>query len=362
MRLILHFYEDEKFLKLIINKFVLSKKSINIFVKVGNFKIRRVQSSYVILLPLIIINILIPFFHLFVCSVIIHGFFNSILNVKFQRINKNLKILGIFWGFDLYSLNGVRNNYLKHHTYDLEETNLNFIKKLNSKQIYKFINERLDFVSTIVPNEFKILKRHFPDSKFNFLWFSYSDIENDILNSRLVEKFPISGNNLLFGNNLSKWNNHLDGVEIIKSFKFEFENIICPLSYAGNEEYRTLVIKKFNENFNIRFKPINGFLKYSEYLNILTSSRYVFFNSRRQLGLGNLLFSLYIGSIVILDEENPLYQFFSSNNIKVFSIEESINYDSFDFDLEQTRLNLIRIWGVSAVKCRTFELIDILTT
>lgn len=362
MKTILHFFEDEKFLVATINKFKINNRSLNLFVKVGHFKIKKVQSVYVISLPSSIINKLIPAFHLVSTTVVIHGFFNSILALDFLKLNSKMKILGVFWGFDLYSLRGEKSIYLKKNTLGSGESNLCFLNNLNSKKSIKFFQKRIDFVSTIVPNEFKILHQHFPYAKFKFLWFNYFDIENDVLKYKPEQEISIVGNNLLFGNNSSKWNNHLDGIEIIKSFKFEFEDIICPLSYSGTEEYKELIVEKFNDNFNERFKPINGFLKYPDYLNILCTCKFVFFNSKRQIGLGNLMFSLYLGSVVILDEENPLYNFFNSNNIKVFSIEEAKNKSSFDFNLEQTRMSLKSIWGETAVKNRISKLIETLTS
>jgi hypothetical protein len=154
----------------------------------------------------------------------------------------------------------------------------------------------------------------------------------------------------------------LDGVEIIKSFKFDFGEIICPLSYSGSEKYTNMVIERFSKEFENKFKPLTKFLTYDDYLQYLLSCRFVFFNSKRQIGLGNLMFSIYLGSVVILDSENPLYSFFISNGIKVFSIEEAKEDVNFEFDINKNRQNLIRIFGEIPVKKKTYQLIQTLVS
>ncbi|WP_040417640.1 TDP-N-acetylfucosamine:lipid II N-acetylfucosaminyltransferase, partial [Cyclobacterium qasimii] len=80
--------------------------------------------------------------------------------------------------------------------------------------------------------------------------------------------------------------------------------------YSGSVEYRQKVIEVFSNEFKNKFRPLTSFLKYSDYLQLLLSCPYVFFNSKRQIGLGNLLFSIYLGSVVILNSNNPLFHFF----------------------------------------------------
>lgn len=265
--------------------------------------------------------------------------------------------MGIFWGFDLYNLKGSKKLYLDASSNDFDNPNSLFSNKLNSNEFENFIENRLNFVSTVIPNEFQILNSYFPSSKLRFCWFSYFDLEDDVLKGINGIELKVTGNNLLFGNNASLWNNHLDGIEIIKSFSFDFEDVVCPLSYSGSDAYKTIVLKRFQEEFNGRFQPLLGVLKYSAYQNILSSCKFVFFNSKRQIGLGNLLFLLYLGSIVILNRQNPLFDFFNSNGIKVFSVEEAKNDSEFKFDLRKSRQHLQRLFGKDAVKTRTFSLI-----
>lgn len=358
MRIIMHLMEDKKFLHAAILKFSIDPLVKNIFFSIGKAHFKRYGSTLILSLPTVILNLLIPFSHIFVKALVIHGFSNSFFNLNFNKLHHNVKIMGIFWGFDLYSLNSSRNDYLLSETQKLDKKISPFNQKLSSKGFMDFLENRLDFVSTIVPEEFEILKFHLPNAKFKFSWFSYFDLENDVLKGAQVKGIPISGNNLIFGNNSSLWNNHLDGIEIINSFKFDFGKIICPLSYSGSEDYKNTVIERFTKEFQDKFEPLTRFMAYDEYLKSLASCRFVFFHSKRQIGLGNLLYSIYLGSVIILDKENPLYRFFLSNEIKVFSIEEAKENVEFSFDIRKSRENLKRIFGEDALKKRTFPVIQ----
>ncbi|GEO19531.1 TDP-N-acetylfucosamine:lipid II N-acetylfucosaminyltransferase [Cyclobacterium qasimii] len=358
MKIILHLVEDKKFLQASINKFSIDPSIRNIFISIGKLKYDKKGSTIIISLPTIVINKFIRFIHFFVRGVVIHGFGNSFFNVQFNKIHNKVKILGIFWGFDLYSINGSKEDFLMPETIKMNRGSHNFSKKFGEKKFIEFINQRIDFVSTIVPSENKILNSHFPKANFKFTWFSYFDLENDVLNGIQNKKLVFSGQNILYGNNSSLWNNHIDGIEEIKSFKFNFDKIICPLSYSGSVEYRQKVIEVFSNEFKNKFRPLTSFLKYSDYLQLLLSCPYVFFNSKRQIGLGNLLFSIYLGSVVILNSNNPLFHFFLSNGIKVFSIEEAQSSESFELDISKNRENLGLLFNEEALKERSLQVIQ----
>ncbi|GAB3006321.1 hypothetical protein GCM10027284_25310 [Cyclobacterium sediminis] len=358
MKFILHIIEDKKFLKATINKFSLNPYVINIYILIGKFKYTKVGSAIMVSLPTSIINYLIPFIHVFIHGLVIHGFSKSFFNINFEKLHENINILGIFWGFDLYSINESKEKFLMAETRKMMDKNNGFSKLFGQRRFIDFINYRIDFVSTVVPTENEILENIFPKSRYKFTWFSYFDLENDVLNGIKNKQLCFTGKNLLLGNNASLWNNHLDSIELIKSFKFDFEDIICPLSYSGSKEYVNYVVKSFNKIFKGKFQPITKFLNYNDYLQILLSCPFVFFNSKRQIGLGNLLFSIYLGSVVILNNKNPLYHYFLSNGIKVFSIQEAQLNLGFKFDASENRKNLELLFNEEVLKKRTVKIID----
>ena len=173
------------------------------------------------------------------------------------------------------------------------------------------------------------------------------------------EDKEVSGNNILLGNSGNFWNNHLDAFDDLSEFRIYFDNVICPLSY-GETNYRNQIQKEGELVFGNRFIPLLDFMPYNDYVEKLISCRYFFMNSQRQLGLGNLLLMLYLGSKVILDSSNPVYRYFTQNEIQVFSIEEAKSGQLGNINLENTRSNLIRIWGKDAIRNKTYNLLGLI--
>lgn len=335
-----------------ISKFSVDNNISHIFFSIGKIRFRRNSNVSIVSVPSKLINFLIPISHWLFDAFVIHGFFSSFFGIDYSKIPDKINVLAIFWGFDLYSLKGSRRNYFHRKTLSTDEGGIKYSDKFLLPKFEEFLNQRVKFVSTIVPNEFDILESQFPRGNFKFLWFSYFDLENDVLRLGDRQVNGISDNNILLGNNASPWNNHLDAVGAIKSFHFDYKKVICPLSYGGSDTYKNLVIKEFKKEIGEIFEPVTIFLDYSEYIKILSSCRYVFFNSKRQIGLGNLLFSIYIGSAVILDSSNPLYTFFLASGIQVYTIDEASLLTELPIDVESNRENLERLFGAEVVKAR----------
>lgn len=362
LKRVVHFYEDPKFLSAAIAKFANAGEARHVFFSIGKFSARSLRGILVVALPTKLVNILLPFWHWYFDAWVIHGFSHSFFAIDYTNIPTKLKVLAIFWGFDLYSLKGARQGYLQEQTLEYEKGNPKFQRNFQTPEFEAFIGQRVDFVSTIVPNEFELLRSHFPNGRFIFRWFSYFDLENDVLKGAIDPHIKVSGSNLMLGNNASPWNNHLDAARSIKAFGFEFDKIICPLSYSGSQPYVQRVVQHFDAHFGERFLPLTDFMAYADYIGTISTCRFVYFNSNRQIGLGNLLFSIYLGSVVILNTSNPLYAFFNSNGIRVFSVEEAQCAREFEFDLNLSRVNLMRLFAASAVRERTAILVRSLLT
>ncbi|WP_373399098.1 TDP-N-acetylfucosamine:lipid II N-acetylfucosaminyltransferase [Algoriphagus halophilus] len=151
----------------------------------------------------------------------------------------------------------------------------------------------------------------------------------------------------------------MDAFEDLQQFQLDMDKIVCPLSY-GDTTYRNQIMLKGNKIFGDRFISLNDFMPYPDYVQQLLSCSYFFMNSLRQLGLGNILLLLYLGSKVILDKSNPVYRFFIKNEIRVFSIEEAKSGNLEIIDLDKTRFNLIRVWGKNAIRSKTNQLIGLI--
>jgi hypothetical protein len=278
------------------------------------------------------------------------------------KVPSNIKVVWIGWGFDYFRFWDLKD--YKPITQKLvgDPVRTILIKKRNIflKELEipvpdeKFLS-RVDYFSPVLDVEFHIFKKFFPNLKFEFLDWNYLTLEDDIIKG-FEEKF-VNGNNLLFGNSALPLNNHLDGIDLIINFNFDYDQILCPLSY-GDKTNRNETIIKGNKIFGNNFIPITDFLDYNEYVNNLISCKYFFVNSLRQVAMGNIVLMLYLGSKVILDKSNPVYEFFITRGVQVFSIEEANTGQLPSIDLENTRSKLKEIWGRTAILEKTKSLLE----
>ena len=73
-------------------------------------------------------------------------------------------------------------------------------------------------------------------------------------------------------------------------------------------------------------------LKYFKYFRnffYLKECSHVIFGHQRQQGFGTILMMIYAGSKVYLSLESPLYNWFKSKNVNIYSIENDLNQADF---------------------------------
>ena len=102
--------------------------------------------------------------------------------------------------------------------------------------------------------------------------------------------------------------------------------VFVPLSYGENTKYIELIKNKGMELLGNRFIPLFNFMKFEEYIKLLSSVDIVIMNHYRQQAVGNLRFLLAKGKKVYLNEINPLYHYFKSEGIFLSNINEC-NFD-----------------------------------
>lgn len=274
-------------------------------------------------------------------SVIFH---NAIMRYKWDlltKLPKETKKVWIAWGMDLYSSGKLVNTFYKRKTrkharriqkakttlkgpfkgflYEMgSRIPMNWIIKLglidNIQNYFKYF----DYMSPVIYEDFELLKKHYPKANFEHLPFNYNINSNIYSNLDL----PInSGQNILIGNSASPVNNHIDTFELLKSIPLkEDQKIIVPLSYGGDKKYIETVIQQGLRYFGDHFVPLTNFMPKEEYQELLQSIGFGFFNSLRQHAMGNISILLFQGAKIFLDEKNPAHKFYSSNNIKIRSI------------------------------------------
>jgi hypothetical protein len=362
---ILHIVEDEKFIDFAFREFNQAAPGIQVFVLIGAKKeLKFVNQANIYFLHPKIFWTFSKVAHLFFKVVVFHSLSGSYLFNVLGRFSKGVKVVWMSWGFDLIALLEINRDFLKslNQVYLPVTSKIKtFTSSIEYKNSFQFspsvqsVLSRIDFISTVIQDEYTYLEKSVFSPVPKFLSWNYFTIEDDVISK--FSDIQIQGNNLLFGNSANIWNNHLDGFVDIEKFGFDFEEIVCPLSY-GDMLYREAVIDMGTSKFGNRFIPVTGYMAYNDYVTQLLSCRYFFMNSKRQLGLGNLLLMLYLGAKIILDKSNPTYDYFIRNGIKVFTIDNAIQSEFSDIDLIKTRQNLIRIWGKDEIRKKTNTLLD----
>lgn len=154
-------------------------------------------------------------------------------------------------------------------------------------------------------------------------YFTY-DLNTILGNTDITTR--CSGQNILLGNSSSLTNNHLEALQLLSKQSLGTRKVITPLSY-GSEEYGDKIILYGNRLLGDNFQPLTNFLHKEEYNTILLSCSVAIMNHLRQQALGNIISLLWFGTKVFLNEANPVYQYFSDINVKVFSIQKDLKID-----------------------------------
>ncbi len=128
--------------------------------------------------------------------------------------------------------------------------------------------------------------------------------------------------NILVGNSANPSNNHIEVFEKLLNYNRDKIMIYSPLSYGGaDEEYTKKVINKGKDLFGDRFKPMEEFIPFNEYIEFLSKIDIALFNPDRQQAFGNIITLLGFGKKVYL-----------KSSVSTFSLLKDYRLDVFDID------------------------------
>lgn len=296
-------------------------------------------------------------------SIIIH--YLSTQSASFLNNIEHPKIYWIEWGGDLY------DTFLDYKGFELYSNErfifkliygnipyfiLKFIKKLKRRNLIKFLSKAVQKVKYFVPDsmydEYPLFLKYYPEFyHLEYKEFFYYPID-EILGKDLMNE-TCQNNSIIVGNSNSFTGNHIEVLTKLKEIK-TLENIVIPLSYAGNLKYRDAVINFGKENFGTKFLPITEYQTLENYNKILLNAGVFIYGNLRQEAVGNILIALYIGGKVFLDSRNPLLNFYRNLGLIIFSINEltieSINNKMLDTDIQINREILLHQYSLSRLK------------
>jgi hypothetical protein len=260
-------------------------------------------------------------------------FHNCNHKYKWNIINNlpsDIKTIWFSWGSDIYTLPKLRNNlYLDETTTLLRKLNNGFIN-LNKDYILRLLlgkyktqlkaYHQLDYCAPVIDEDLELINNAY-SLNIKLAQFNYGDL-NHYLGNDIDRK--VNGNNILIGNSGDFSNNHLDAFKLLQLLNTQKSKIIVPLSYGGNKKYISSILNKGEELFSENFQPLNTLMPLNNYRELLFSCSFAIMNHLRQQAVGNIIMLLWMGVKIFFDSNNPVYKYFSSNNILVFQTSDLI--------------------------------------
>lgn len=255
-------------------------------------------------------------------KIFLHGLTNeNLIPIMFAK--KNMDIFWIVWGGDLYT-------NINYRLYDNKtESLINYSNKRKTvKQkliliLRSILIKRINYIA-VNSIEFNIIKNNYKIKAIRKDFFYPNDIQINEINNYLFNK---DSKIILLGNSGDTSNNHISILEKLAKISVNIDfKVFVPLSYGENTKYIELIKNKGMELLGNRFIPLFNFMKFEEYIKLLSSVDIVIMNHYRQQAVGNLRFLLAKGKKVYLNEKNPLYHYFKSEGIFLSNINEC-NFD-----------------------------------
>lgn len=250
-------------------------------------------------------------------------------------IPKDIPILWIGWGYDYYN-SLIKKDLVLPETYKLSKQKAYTVKNLLRKTIIKLAKSfllkkvvaRINYFSPVLINEYEEIITEYNYRKFPiYIKFNYGSLEKNFIKG--FEEQLVNGNNVLVGNSATPTNNHIEAFEFIKGIDGSHK-IICPLSY-GDEAYKNLIFNIGKKEFQENFIPLIEFMPMRDYVEMIISCKYVIMNHVRQQALGNIITMMYLGALIFLREDNPIYSFFKKEGAYIYNIETLSNKSIFSF-------------------------------
>jgi dTDP-N-acetylfucosamine:lipid II N-acetylfucosaminyltransferase len=241
-------------------------------------------------------------------KIFLHGLFNfKIVFLLFLQPWLLKKSNWIVWGGDLY--------YYKSRNRDIKSDIREYIRT--------FVIKRMSGLITHIKGDYDLARAWYGvKGKYYYSFLYPSNLYKEYDLSK-VEK-DNGKKYIQVGNSADPSNNHLEVFNKLSNFKDNKIEIICPLSYGGDLEYKQNVITAGRKIFGDKFNPITELLPLEEYLNLLAKVDIAVFAHKRQQAIGNITTLLGLGKKVYIRDDITTWDFCKEHGLKVYSIN---NFD-----------------------------------
>ncbi len=238
-------------------------------------------------------------------------------------------------GFKLFEDESLFFKYTRPHIPVYLSKILYWVKRKKVQHIIlKFVRNIKYFVPDSMPGEYNMLLSYYPElSHLQYKHFFYYPIDVIIPNKDLTS----TGNSIMINHCASISGNHTGVLKKLSELQLDQRRIIIPASY-GNQLYASYLEELGNTLFNNNLVMIKEFMPLSKYNDLLCDCNVFIYGHYRQEAVGNILVALYIGGKVFLYERNPLFGFYKSLGLHIFSIDGDLCNESIDSKLSSDEI------------------------
>ena len=361
--MIVHLFEDQKFVDVTIENFESISKGENRYIVFSDSRVLKYVNKVDQVEILSTSRKEIDLNNVFQeCKLLIIHYLAPIKLYILKYLPNNIRVIWSVWGGDAYPYFRNKNLY-EPLTDKLRRRNLRqMIKSTFFYDIYYFYKHRvftvdrelnllkkINYIITVLPYEYDIIRKEF-DLDAAYIDYHYG------VNKFDEKDFCVLGDSILVGNSSDYSNNHLD---IFRFIKGTSQKLIVPLSYSGYRSYKRLVIEEGERMFNKLFYPITEFLPLAQYNKLLLSCNTVIMYHIRQQALGNIFMSLYIGMRVFLNKRSVTFRYLKDIGMTVFDLEHDfklIGLELEERDKIKNRELVVRLRGKSLTARKTQEI------
>lgn len=269
-----------------------------------------------------------------------------------NSLKKDIKIIWRFFGHEIYGRH--KDLYCSNLTLNCVSEKLpSFFKRIHLSFNYRF---RFIFDNYIFGNNKGFLSAIERINYFYGLFEEeYDEVKKIYNNLPPFIKVPLFSkkisfsidklegkleNKIIIGNSRNTFNNHLDIIEIVKTYSGY--NYIMPFSYGYESTYSDTVRTKA---IKIGVTIQETFLKFEEYTNMLNESSCLIINSYRQMAMGNIILAIEYGMKIYLNKKNIVYHVLVDNGFiisEIMELENDLNQQNITLSMDEMKQNIDR--------------------
>jgi len=298
-------------------------------------------------------------------KVVIFHSFTEVFADALNAFEGRAKLIWLGWGFDYYKL-----LYPSKYLLFTERTLEFYIDKvtaLDRSEVEAEMRERkpsdvmiesvskFDFICPLFYPEYELIKSLYATGKFpDFAFFRYQVGDYDSLLPSYEKAKGVERVKICVGNSGAAENNHLDSIARLKAEGYN--NFLVPASY-GNTKYINALKETFSDDPSANYEFIDDYMSVVEYASHIAPCLAYASMSIRQIGVGTIMISMFLGVPVILNKRNPLYAEVKSKNLPVLCFDDlTDNPDILEqhrrsSNVAEVREIIIReYWGANVIK------------